>query len=332
MTGVALYFQYIQYIPVYPVYITKLSAYFTINYLSATEPLAHGFHTQLQNDFPVTSVTNNEVTITTWDIVMENEQFFHQTSGNGDEYSITEPGIYLTSVYLHIYNFTGMLKVEIKLKSVVNKGRLTTVHYCQNNKQYTASVTGVISMDKSDVFSISVYSDNDLNFEVKKSSTRSLVLLGSKNHVRGFSATLKEQISKTYYNRWSELSEWITAKYWSFQKGSGFENKKSYTIQENGFFFISVNLVCKNGETSPEVIEIAIKYNNILTITNGLYDRKQLKGGNNGYATLQINCGMYLSRWDILQPYFKVQSTSHNIILEEVSTFSIVKIGMNYYF
>ena len=325
---------YIQYIPVYPVYITSVAPYFTIRFLEGTNPLPNGFHTQLQNHL---IVSDNGVSIVTgWNTLTEGQQFYHQSSGDGDEYLITEPGIYLTTVNIFIYNFKGLFQVMLKL--MANKDmQLThsTTHYSQHNQQYTVSVTGLIRMDQSNKFSIAVYSDVDKSFVVGEKSTRSLILIGSQDKVVGFSATLREQISRTFKDFWSEIDGWVTwvaGKNVFFENGFGFENKKSYVIQETGFFFISVNLVCKNGETSPVVIEIAVKYNEILNVTKGFSDRRQLEGGNKGYVTLQVNGGMHLSRWDILQPYFKVQSTSHNIIFEEVSTFSIVKIGMNYYF
>ena len=55
-----------------------------------------------------------------------------------------------------------------------------------------------------------------------------------------------------------------------------------------GYYLVLINLICLNGETKDTIIELSVKVNKKILVTNGMTDKKRMKAGTNGYATLQV--------------------------------------------
>jgi len=298
------------------------STSFTLKYLIPLEPLPFGFSMKLKE--PITVNVYGDKQVMGWRNI-DKGQYIRDSGSGKDEYLIGKPGLYLVAVNIEFVDVEGITKA---IPSLNNIPALSATYKAPEEETFSISVSGIMDIQAGSVFTVIVFTESDQFYKVSDKSTSSVTYIGETKVIPGFTATRNVEMLLSFQpNQWTSIDRWSTSgKDFLFEYGQGFESKTSYIVQESGFYYCSINVILSSLNNATSKMELALVHNNINNFFNGLYATSIL--AKQGTITLQVSGGIYLSRWDFLVVQVKSSEILVDVILEQESTFSILKLGM----
>lgn len=295
----------------------KNSSTFSLLLVSEAFPLPNGMHAFLASPLVINVKGNKQ--IPGWQLLPSAGGFFGST-GDVNSFLIQRTGIFFLSINIKFRNLHGLVRA---ITSIANIPAITSITKSVSDSVFTMSVSGCIKMLSGSLYTITVYSETDVNYEILPGSSRSAVFLGTSPE--GFTATQSETLTLSLSpSSVHHLIGWSTiGKDWLFESGSGFSDKRSFVAQTTGVYYVVSHVIISGAFNSTGAyVTLGVERDGFIMPEKGLYTMQLIKGTTT--STLVIAGNTYLEKWTQLKLVMKV-SVALTIEVNIDSTFSIVK-------
>ena len=296
----------------------KKGSMFSVSLVAESNPLPIGMLGLLK--LPQTISVKGDKQVTAWQHVQSSGSF--KSSENMDSFDIRSSGIYFVTITIKFQNLQGLAKA---VTSLVNIPAITSMNKGTSNAPFVLSISGGMKIAAGSLYTVTVYSETDSDYQILNGSSKSVVFLGTS--VIGFTATQSQTrtislLPNTAYH----IAGWSTVgKDWLFEAGNGFADRRSFVVPQTGVYHVSANIVISYSINSTAVfVSLGIQRDGFLKQEYGLFRSSYLVGTK--LVTLTIAGTVFLEKWTQLK---LIMQTSKEISVEMNidSTFSIVKTG-----
>lgn len=289
---------------------------FSISLVSESSPLPIGMFGLLRS--PQTIPVKGDKQVTAWQSVQSSGSF--KSSDNMDSFNIKSSGIYFVTITIKFQNLQGLAKA---VTSLVNIPAIASMNKGTSNAPFVLSVSGSMKIAAGSLYTVTVYSETDSDYQILNGSSKSIVFLGTS--VIGFTATQSQTRTVSLLPTIAyHITGWSTVgKDWLFEAGNGFADRRSFIVPQTGVYHVSANIVISYSINSTAVlVSLGIQRDGFFKQEYGLFTSAYLVGTK--LVTLTIAGTVFLEKWTQLK---LIMQTSNEISVEMKidSTFSIVK-------
>ena len=294
----------------------KKGSMFSVSLVAESNPLPIGMFGSLKS--PQKISVKGDKQVTAWQSVQSSGSF--KSSENMDSFNIESSGIYFVTITIKFQDLQGLAKA---VTSLVNIPAITSMTKRTSNAPFVLSVSGSMKIAAGSLYTVTVSSETDSDYQILSGSSKSIVFLGAS--VIGFTATQSQTrtislLSNIAYH----ITGWSTVgKDWLFESGNGFADRRSFVVPQTGVYHVSANIVISYSINSTSVlVSLGIQRNGFFKQEYGLFTSSYLVGTK--LVTLTIAGTVFFEKWTQLK---LIMQTSKEISMEMNidSTFSVVK-------